>query len=161
MTFTSGQVSVQVRYKDVGQIQLERKEGDTGGGSPAFVVHPADIVVTAVHDGSGSANPGAGAMNGTGNVAGTLTGNVGRFTPASLVLTASFISGSCANRTYMGRPGLALSYPIEARGTASNVLRNYDSGLVSAGNLASLSLVAENANSGADLSARLSALAST
>ena len=92
-------------------------------------------------------------MNGTGNVAGTLTGgNVGRFTPLLLCSPSVLYRAAVLTESIGQWCRVGLSYPIEARGTASNVLRNYDSGLVSVGNLASLSLVAENANSGADLS---------
>ena len=260
VVFNNGQASVQVRYKDVGQIQLEMKDGDIRGGSSAFVVRPADIVVTAVQDSGGSANPGASAMNGsgfvtageaftvrvevrdsqgsltpnygnetmpeglriasarlvapaggfngsandgamgngtnfsavsptgtfentvtswdetgiirlqasvadgnylgTGDVSGTLSGNVGRFTSASFILTSGTTSGSCSNRTYMGQPALGISYSIEARGAGSNVLRNYDTTLVGSSNLASLSVVAENNDAGTDLSSRMSEPAS-
>ena len=223
VVFSSGQASVQVRYKDLGQIQLELKDADIRGASSAFVVQPADFVVTLIEDSSGTANPGANTMAGSGfvaagesftvevevrdrqgsitpnygsetslegltiisgnlvapvsgfhgssnagvmdnallfsakspagtfentsvswdetgiiqlsvsvadgdylgsgNVIGTLSNQVGRFTPAGFVLVSSSVSGSCNNRTYMGEPGLGVSYQVEARSTGGSVLR--------------------------------------
>lgn len=260
ITFSNGQASVEVRYKDVGQIQIEMKDGDIRGATSAFVVSPADFVITRVEDSSSVANPGASAMNGTGfvaageaftvvveardsqgsrtpnygnetipeglavtavnlvapgggfngsandgamsnsssfvssspagtftntstswdetgviqlqvqvadanylgagNVSGTSSGNVGRFTPADFVVASGAVSGSCNNRTFMSEPALGVSYQVEARGVAGNVLRNYDSTLAGSGNVASLSLVAENSDGGVDLSSRLSVTAS-
>ncbi len=64
VTFTSGQASVGAKYKDVGQIRISAKDstpadGEVRGGSAAFVVKPADLVVGSVTNSLGDANPGA------------------------------------------------------------------------------------------------------
>ncbi|MFN3237024.1 MAG: DUF6701 domain-containing protein [Pseudomonadales bacterium] len=260
VTFSSGQASVPVKYKDVGRIQIEMKDGAIRGATAPFVVRPADLVVTSIANSSGGANPGASSMTGarfvaagvgftvraevrdaegsltpnfgneasaeglvvsaatlvapaggflgsgndgnlgngtdfvatsmagrfennsvsfdevgivqlqlgiadgsylaSGDVSGTLTSNVGRFAPASLSLVSSGVSGACGNRTYMGQPALGISYQLEARGVGFNVLRNYDSSLIGAGGVASLQMVAENANTGVNLASRLPSISS-
>jgi hypothetical protein len=261
VVFSSGQASVPIKYKDVGRIQIEMKDGAIRGATAAFVMRPADLVITAIEDGGGVANPAAGSMTGarfvlagegftvraevrdaegsltpnfgneasaeqlivsaanlvapaggflgsgndgslgnassfvatstagrfentsvnfdevgvvqlqlgiadgsylaTGDISGTLTGNVGRFAPANLNFVAGAVSGACSNRTYMGQSALGISYQLEARGLGFNVLRNYDSSLIGAGGVASLQLVAENANTGVNLASRLSTMTSS
>jgi MSHA biogenesis protein MshQ len=97
-----------------------------------------------------------GSYLGTGDVLGTTSGNVGRFTPASFTLASSSVTGACGNSTYMGQAALGVSYQLEARGEGGNPLRNYDETLLGAGNVATLILVAENNDSGSNLASRIS-----
>lgn len=93
---------------------------------------------------------------GAGNVSGSVSGNVGRFSPAGFFLASSSVTGACGNSTYMGQSALGMSLRIEARGAGGNALLNYDETLLGAGNFAGMTVVAENNNAGADLGARLS-----
>lgn len=260
ITFSSGQASVPVRYKDVGQVQIELKDGSIRGATAPFVVQPSEIVISLVETSGGAANPAPTSMSGTGfvaagepftvqvevrdsqgsrtpnygnetspegiqissvsliapaggsngsaddgamtnatrfssvppagtlentttswdeigiiqlqasigdgdylgsgNVIGTASSNVGRFVPASFTVVSGIVSASCGNQTYMGEQGLGISYQVEARGSALNVLKNYDTSLLGS-NIASLVIDAENSNSGVDLSSRVSAPTST
>lgn len=76
------------------------------------------------------------------------SGIVGRFYPNHFVLTNSTLTNSCGAFSYMQQP-LSLSYSIEARGASNNKLSNYISAY---GPMPSISYVAENANSGTNLS---------
>jgi len=59
VTFSDGQASVAVKYKDVGQIQLHGKDGAIAGATNLFVVKPADIVIVDVENSAGVNNPAA------------------------------------------------------------------------------------------------------
>lgn len=97
---------------------------------------------------------------GTGDVTGTVTGNVGRFYPDHFtMLGGSTATPSCgtaaAGFTYMDQPALGLSFTIEARSVQDTLTTNYRSGGY---NVGTVGYVAENADSGTDLGARLSGL---
>ena len=92
---------------------------------------------------------------GTGNLQGSVSGNVGRFFPASFNLNSANVIPACNDFTYMGQPALALDYQIEARNSAGRVTENYDSGLLGSAATATLGLTAENGNTGMNLSSRL------
>jgi MSHA biogenesis protein MshQ len=97
---------------------------------------------------------------GAGAVAAAPSGNVGRFFPARFVLAAgSSITPSCGSFTYMDQAQLGVSYRLEAREGGGNITQNYDTALLGANAVATLSIAAENADSGVDLGARLSGLA--
>lgn len=78
----------------------------------------------------------------------TPSGILGRFYPSHFTLISSALANSCGSFSYMQQP-LTLSYTIEARGVANNKLANYTSAY---GTMPSISYVAENANSGVNLS---------
>jgi MSHA biogenesis protein MshQ len=65
ITFSSGQVQVTARYKDVGRLQLHVKDDTMGntdlpngirGGTNDFVVRPYDFVLSDIRDAGGTAN---------------------------------------------------------------------------------------------------------
>lgn len=86
---------------------------------------------------------------GQGNVpAITPSGIIGRFYPSHFSLVSSTLTNACSTFTYMEQP-LTLSYSIEARGVGNNKLANYTSGY---GTSPSVSYVAENSDSGTNLS---------
>ena len=62
LTFAAGRASTKVRYADVGRIRIHAsdvtKKPAVSGSTNAFVVRPADLVVTRVRNGAGDANPG-------------------------------------------------------------------------------------------------------
>lgn len=91
---------------------------------------------------------------GSGDLLGSFSGNVGRFSVASFRLSSSAVAGACSNTTYMSQPGIAVSYRVEAQGAASNLLSNYDESLLPG--VASLTVVAENSDLGSSLASRLS-----
>ena len=66
---------------------------------------------------------------GTGNVAGTVSGVVGRFYPNDFVLSADSVLDACrasTNYTYFGQPGLLIDYTITARNAAGATVTHYD-----------------------------------
>lgn len=77
----------------------------------------------------------------------TPSGILGRFYPNHFALVSSTLANSCGLFSYMQQP-LNLSYSIEARGIADNKLANYISAY---GAIPTVSYVAENANSGINL----------
>ncbi|MEM9209004.1 MAG: LamG domain-containing protein, partial [Pseudomonadota bacterium] len=73
VTFVAGQASVNVRYKDVGQIQLSAKDespldpnlaAGIRGATAGFVSRPFDFVLSNITDAGGAANPAAGGATG-------------------------------------------------------------------------------------------------
>jgi hypothetical protein len=68
VTFTAGQASVAMKYKDAGRIRVHYADATLSpavqGSSAAFVVRPADLVVVAVTDALGAPNPGASTATG-------------------------------------------------------------------------------------------------
>lgn len=97
---------------------------------------------------------------GTGEVTGTVTGNVGRFYPDHFTMLAGststpYCGTAAAGFTYMGQPALGLAFTIEARNVQDALTTNYRSGGY---NVGTVGFVAENADSGTDLGARLSGL---
>lgn len=255
VAFSNGQAVVIAKYKDVGEIQVELKDGEIRGATLPFTVSPADFAITAVADSADIANPVASLMDGTafiaagdvfrvtvevrdsegsrtpnygnesmpagidliasnlvaplggrngsandgaianstnfaavsppgtfrntaaswdevgiiqlqarvagddylgaGNVVGTSSGNVGRFSPAGFELASSAVAGYCGDSTYMGQSALGVSYQVEAIGLGGNLLRNYDAGLLGASLVATIETVAENSDTGIDLTSRL------
>lgn len=101
------------------------------------------------------ASVGDGDYLGAGDMNGTLSDNVGRFSPASFTLVSSAVAGYCSNSTYMDQPDLGVSYLIEARGSGGNRLQNYDLSLLGSSLVSTLEVVAENNNSGVDLGGRI------
>lgn len=77
---------------------------------------------------------------------------VGRFTPANFVLTSASIAAACDGFTYMDEEALTVMYEIEARNDDNLLTQNYFGDFTAN---TTVSLVAENANDGIDLSARL------
>ncbi len=74
VTFSAGQASVPVRYKDSGQIRLQVKDDSTyahslSGASNDFIVRPAALQITRVETLGGVANPAATTLSGPGFVA--------------------------------------------------------------------------------------------
>ena len=68
--FSSGQATVAVKYKDVGQISIGAKDDTTtsptiAGATPNFVSKPADFVIVSITNASNVANPGASTPTGT------------------------------------------------------------------------------------------------
>ena len=78
--------------------------------------------------------------------------NVGRFIPDHFVLKSSSVTGSCNGFTYMDEPKLQLTYQLEAQNFGSIKTQNYNGNFVHS----IVNLIAENANSGSELSTRLS-----
>lgn len=97
---------------------------------------------------------------GTGAVTGVLTGNVGRFYPASFDLVSGSVAAACTSYTYMDQPGIGVDYRVQARNSLGTVTENYDEGLLGVSLVASLSHVAEAADEGIDRGVRLSAFGS-
>ncbi len=122
VTFTNGQASVSAKYKDVGRIQIEMKDINSGGPATGirgatnpFVWRPADFVITQVLRASDNfANPGTSTPTGTifvgagrafgvkvqvRDAEGSLTPNYGRETsPEGLRLTASTLVAPVGGR---------------------------------------------------------------
>lgn len=93
---------------------------------------------------------------GAGTVPGTVSGNVGRFAPADIVMTSGTADTACGGFVYQDEPGLQLNYTLQARNVLGAVVQNYDTDLLGAANIATVARVAENANSGTPLTTRLS-----
>lgn len=91
-------------------------------------------------------------------------GNVGRFYPHHFTLASGNITAACSagGFTYMGQPNLGIAYTMEARNKGDNKTSNYlyaaADGYTSVG---TVSLAAENADAGTDLSGRISGLGTT
>ena len=97
---------------------------------------------------------------GTGALTGSLSGNVGRFYPASInLLSGSTVTAACNGFTYMDQPALSTQFTLEARNAQSTRTQNYDVTLLGPGAVGSFAITAENANNGTDLSARVTGLA--
>lgn len=79
------------------------------------------------------------------------SGTVGRFYPHHFALTSSSLANSCSTFSYMRQP-LVLAYRLEAQGLGDELLTNYGPLY---GTMPSISYVAENADSGIDLGARV------
>ena len=100
---------------------------------------------------------------GTGNVAGTVSGVVGRFYPNDFVLSADSVLDACrasTNFTYFGQPGLLIDYTITARNAAGATVTHYDA---SAGyGVATVAMAAEaTSNNGTNLTSRLTSSSSS
>lgn len=87
------------------------------------------------------------------NVSGT-SPVVGRFAPAHFTLTAGSITPACGTFTYMGQPGIGISYSLEARNLSNAKTNNYS---VPAGYtlVTPVGLQIENNDDGISLTARL------
>lgn len=85
---------------------------------------------------------------------------IGRFYPAGFVLSSAAVTPSCSagGQTYMGEPALGVSYVLQARNEAGGVATNYRATTYGVGTVA---LVAENADAGIDIGARITGLPST
>lgn len=99
-----------------------------------------------------------GDYQGSGAVLGNQSGNVGRFYPASFVLTSQSLTPACGTFSYQGQPEVSAAFNIQARNLAGSVVQNYDSVLLGSSNVAGLAWSAENADSGVDLGSRLSSI---
>ena len=97
---------------------------------------------------------------GSGALVGSVTGNVGRFVPANFEYISGALTPACSAFTYMDQPALGISATLLARASTGTTVSNYDAALLG-GRTAAVSLVAENDNSGAALSSRLSASVSS
>lgn len=85
------------------------------------------------------------------------SGNVGRFPPAHFALVAgSSLVPACSAFTYMDDARLGVHYRLEARETNGGITQNYDAALLGTNAVATIAAVAENADAGIDLGARLS-----
>jgi hypothetical protein len=85
------------------------------------------------------------------------SGVIGRFYPDHFALTAVTLLGACSGAfTYMDQPALNIAYTLQAQGKNNTVTTNYSAAL--AYPVGTVSLVAENANAGVNLSARISGL---
>jgi hypothetical protein len=74
ITFSNGQAVASIGYRDAGRISVAVSDAASyshslAGAANDFVVRPAGLVVSAVTDTAGGANPGAGTMAGAGFVA--------------------------------------------------------------------------------------------
>ncbi len=99
---------------------------------------------------------------GSGALTGTLSGNVGRFYPASInLLAGSTVTPACGLSTYMDQPALGTAFTLEARNAQGTRTQNYDLGLLGGTAVGGVSLVAENANNGVDLAPRITGFAGT
>ena len=93
-------------------------------------------------------------------VALTTSNTIGRFYPNHFTLSSSSVTNACpsvsgsAAFTYMGISAIATAFVLEARNANNQITTNYRSPAYSG--TASLSYVAENANSGVDLASRVS-----
>ena len=94
---------------------------------------------------------------GTGDVTGTISGNVGRFYPADFELVSASVTDSCAsgNFSYMSQPSVDIAYTLRARNLGAAVVTNYDDTDL-AYTVVQPSYHAENNNNGIDLAALLS-----
>jgi hypothetical protein len=84
---------------------------------------------------------------------------IGRFHPAGFVLSSGAVTPSCTagGQTYMGEPALGVSWVLQARNQAGGVTTNYRATTYTVGTVA---LVAENADAGTNLGARITGLPS-
>ena len=94
---------------------------------------------------------------GTGDVTGTVSGNVGRFYPADFELVSSSVTDSCASGSfsYLSQPSIDVAYTLRARNLGAAVVTNYDDTDL-AFTVVQPSYHAENNNNGTDLAVRLS-----
>ena len=93
---------------------------------------------------------------GTGEITGTESANVGRFYPAEFTLASGAVTGACSGFTYMDQAAISVSFDLEARGAAGNVLFNYDLARLGSTGVAVPQFHAENDNQGIDLIGRTS-----
>ncbi|MFO1321240.1 MAG: DUF6701 domain-containing protein [Burkholderiales bacterium] len=132
-SFSGGSATVSnLTYSEVGSVGLDA--GITGYLNTSGV----DLTGTAVN-----ASTGQGAR-------------VGRFYPDHFTLVSgAAVTAACSagNFTYMDQPALAVSYTIQARSVADALTTNYRATVYTVG---SVSAVAENADTGTSLAARVS-----
>lgn len=85
---------------------------------------------------------------------------IGRFHPASFALSGASVTPSCGtgNQTYMNEPALGVAFTLQARNSSGAVTTNYRATVY---NVGAVALHAENADAGANLSARLTGLPAT
>ena len=96
---------------------------------------------------------------GSGALTGSLSGNVGRFYPATINLTSgSTVTAACNGFTYMSQPALGAQFTLEGRNAQATRTQNYDATLLGAAAVGSFGIAAENADNGADLSSRVTGL---
>lgn len=88
------------------------------------------------------------------------SGTIGRFYPFEYVLSGSSTTEACGIFSYMGQPGIEVSYQLTARGSGVGTLSNYDNNSLGYGGTAQPAFVAENADSGMDLSGRITVIPS-
>ncbi|MBI1395471.1 MAG: hypothetical protein GC151_05780 [Betaproteobacteria bacterium] len=133
--FTGGVATVSdLTYSDVGSIGLD------ASATSYLNAAGANVSGTAVNASTGQA------------------ARVGRFYPDHFtLLSGASVSASCAagGFTYMDEPGIGIRFTLEARSRSDTVAVNYQDGLYGVG---TVRLVAENADSGTDLGARLTGM---
>lgn len=84
----------------------------------------------------------------------TTSGTVGRFYPHHFTLTSSSVENSCNGFSYMNHPAMKVEYQLEAQSLTNSLTTNYSSpGYAGAATIVS---VAENADDGINLGARVS-----
>lgn len=93
---------------------------------------------------------------GSGALTGSLSGNVGRFRPSSLaVIGTPVVTPPCTGFAYMDQGAVRVAFTLEARNAQGTRTQNFDTVLLGLTGTGAPSLVAENANSGVDLSGRV------
>ncbi len=93
---------------------------------------------------------------GSGALTGAPSGNVGRFFPASLALLgAASATPPCTGFAYMDHDGIRVLFTLEARNAQGTRTQNFDTVLLGIAGTGAPTLVAENENAGAELSARV------
>lgn len=100
-----------------------------------------------------------GNYQGAGDVNGTLSNPVGRYTVDHFAMTSAGITPACNTFSYMDQP-FQVSSRVEARSAMNAPLHNYDQALLS-GRVADVLAAAEHADDGNALSARLNLSGST
>jgi len=94
---------------------------------------------------------------GSGAVPGPLSGEVGRFFPASFDVLGDVVTAACGAFTYMDQPALSLEFVLQALNATGGVTENYDAALLDPAAIAGYAVRAEAADDGNDLAGRLTA----
>ena len=81
-----------------------------------------------------------------------IASNVGRFYPAHYTMNSALATPACGGFSYMGQPGVGITYSLQARSVSGTLTKNYFSDFVHSTH----TFVAENNNDGINLAARLS-----
>ncbi len=135
-------------------------DGSLGGADQFNLIAPGRLRNSAVvFDETGSIELRAAITDGdylsAGAVAAPLHGPVGRFYVDHFVMDSGAVQASCNGFTYMAEPRLGIEYELHARNAAGARLFNYDQDLLGIANVAGVRTVAEQADNGFDLGARV------